>query len=63
MSIFVHIAYDKHRHADNSAIYTNFFIQCVHLQNRVLRTSKRAITELLDPLIQSFCHLADLASG
>ena len=27
MSIFVHIAYDKHRHADNSAIYTNFFIQ------------------------------------
>ena len=26
MSIFVHIAHDKYRHTDNSAIYTDFFI-------------------------------------
>ena len=48
MSIFVHTAHDKHRYADNSGIYTNFFVQCVHPQNRVHRTGKRAITELLD---------------
>ena len=47
-AIFVHTAHDKHSHTDNSAIYTNFFIQCVHPQNRVHRTGKRAITELLD---------------
>ena len=63
ISIFVHTAHDKYRHADNSAIYTNFFIQCIHSQNRVHRIGKNAITELLDLLIQSFCHLADLASG
>ena len=63
MSIFVHTAHDKYRHADNSAIYTNFFIQCVYPQNRVYCISEGAITELLDLLIQSFCHLADLASG
>ena len=63
MSIFVHPAHDKHRHADNSAIYTNFFIQRIHPHNRVHRTGKRAITELLDLLIQPFCHLTDLASG
>ena len=63
MSIFVHPAHDKYRHADNSAIYTNFFIQRIHPHNRVHRTGKRAITELLDLLIQPFCHLADLASG
>ena len=63
MSIFVHTAHDKYRHADNSAIYTNFFIQCIHPQNRVYCISKGAITELLDLLIQPFCHLTDLTSG
>lgn len=48
MSIFIHSAHDKHRYADSSGIYTNFFVQCVHPQNRVHRTGKRAITELLD---------------
>ena len=51
MSISVHLAHDKHRHADNSAIHTNFFIQCIHPENRIYRTGKRAITELLDQSI------------
>ncbi len=52
MSISVHTTHNKHRHADNSSIYSNFFVQCIHPQNRVHRTGKRAITELLDLLIQ-----------
>lgn len=59
MSIFVHTAHDKYRHADNSSIYSNFFVQCIHPENRVYCI----ITELHDLLIQPFCHLADLASG
>ena len=52
MSIFVHTAHDKYRHADNSSIYSNFFVQCIHPENRVYCISKGAITELLDLLIQ-----------
>ena len=63
VAIFIHTAHDKYRHTDNSTVYTNFFVQCIHPQNRVHRTGKRAITELLDLLIQPFCHLTDLASG
>ena len=63
MSIFVHTAYDKYRYADNSSIYSNFFVQCIPPENRVYCISKGAITELLDLLIQPFCHLTDLASG
>ena len=44
-AIFVHTAHDKHRHADNSAIYTNFFAQCVHPENRVYCISEGAINE------------------
>lgn len=53
-AISVHPAHDKHRHADNSAIYTNFFVQCIHPENRVYCISEGAITELLDLLIQPF---------
>ena len=44
-AIFVHTAHDKHRHADNSAIYTNFFAQCVHPETRVYWISEGAINE------------------
>ena len=52
MSIFVHTAHDKYRHADNSAVYTNFFVQCIYPQNRVHGIGKRSITELIDLLIR-----------
>ena len=60
---FVYSAHDKYRHTDDSAIYANFFIQCVYPQNRIYRTLKWPITELTDLLIETFCHLTDLASG
>ena len=41
----------------------SFSYSAFTLNNGVHRTGKRVIAELLDLFIQSFCHLADLASG
>ncbi len=62
-AIFVHTAHDKHRHADNSAIYTNFFIQCVHPKNRVHRIGRERLrnssTYSFSPFVISLIWLLD----
>ena len=63
MAIFIHTTHDQYCHTDNSAIYTNLFIQCIHPQNGVHSIGKRPIPKLIDLLVESFAHLADLISG
>ena len=63
LAVFIHTADYKHCHTYNSAVHTNFFVQCVHPQNGITALGKRAAAESVYLFVQPLCHLADLAAG
>lgn len=63
LAMFIYTTDHKHRHAYNSAVHTNFFVQGVHPQNGIPALGKRAAAESVYLFVQSLCHLTDLTAG